>query len=189
VISANSKTNKTDLMVPFVAPECGRISQITRLKTEVSLLVRERFIKFNLMVSTDCEPTSTPRIRVLVNQVELPHVEHLGRCRHGEWLRATSQLGTDRCSSRRCAAGYWRSVLCTSGLFIIRMMACSLSHLASLCGNETSPDMLHCITREPTQMADTQKARRDRNRRRSSPPAQPKISSSNHVQMIRPRSD
>jgi hypothetical protein len=41
-------------------------ARLTRLKTEVSLLVRERFIKLNLMVSTDCEPTSTPGIRVLV---------------------------------------------------------------------------------------------------------------------------
>jgi hypothetical protein len=40
VISASTRTKKTDLMVPFVAPECGRISQMTRQKTEVSLLVR-----------------------------------------------------------------------------------------------------------------------------------------------------
>jgi hypothetical protein len=40
-------------MVPFVAPECGKISQTTRPKTEVLLLVRECFIKFNLFNGVD----------------------------------------------------------------------------------------------------------------------------------------
>jgi hypothetical protein len=85
--------------------------------------VPECFINFNLMVSTNCEPTSASRIRRLVNLSGVPHVEHLDRCGHDERLRATSQLATDRCSSHRWAAGFWRPVLCASGLFIVRMKA------------------------------------------------------------------
>ena len=40
---------------------------------------RDRFVKFNLMASTHCEPTSASRIRRSL--VEISHVEHLGKSR------------------------------------------------------------------------------------------------------------
>src|ERR1700694_1968691 len=100
VISANTKTNKTDFMVPFIAPECVRISQIIRLKTEVSLLGRERFIKFNLMVSPDSGPTSAARIWRSRKVSGAPHAEHLGKSRY----RIVHGLGHPRrfiCARRR----------------------------------------------------------------------------------------
>jgi hypothetical protein len=107
-ISANSKTRKTESRGPFVAPECGRISQTTRLKTEVSLLARECFIKFNLMVSTDCEPTSASHaFGVLLNHRGATHVEHFGESRF-RILRGLGLSCRFICATRRLGgSGKW----------------------------------------------------------------------------------
>lgn len=61
--------------------------------------------------------------------MEFPYVGHVGSARlperrgRSERLRATGQLGTDRCSSRNGAACICRFVLCTSEFFIVRMKA------------------------------------------------------------------
>ena len=52
-INANTKTTAKVLMVPFVAAKYGRIGDISWRKTDVSLLVRECFLKFNLFSGLD----------------------------------------------------------------------------------------------------------------------------------------
>jgi hypothetical protein len=47
-INANTKTTAKVLMVAFVTAKYGRIGHISWRKPEVSLLVRECFLKFNL---------------------------------------------------------------------------------------------------------------------------------------------
>jgi hypothetical protein len=53
VINANAKTTAKVLMIPFVAAKYGRIGHTSRRKTDVSLLVRECFVKFNLFGGLD----------------------------------------------------------------------------------------------------------------------------------------
>jgi len=106
VVSANTKTRKMGLMVPFVAPECGRMSQQLGQKRKLRCCAfRECSINFSLLASTDCEPRSVSHtFGVLVNLImELsPNVEHLckirsrtnrGLCLPWRFICATRRLG------------------------------------------------------------------------------------------------